>query len=384
MKIHGDLNHPKELVITEDDYDRFLQTRPLMLTQLAAWFITRTPLIIGYSMDDHDLRAVWRTVTDRLGHLRRPAYALVVGSAGLLTERYERRGVKVCPLPGKPQDYGAILSQLFIELRELWVEREPTIASALPEESALPPDATTPLCLVALPANWSLVYRRVIAPILQGYGLAPVSVSELSGEKRSFAAEAAAMASRAEAMVVHQDYAWIARDTNRSTSQRVLLIADGPTGTGSVPDLWTQIRIDGPNSLECEAAISAIEEWAETNAARLRQGLVGEPLQLLEKRLYRAAVVSAFTMLEFAARELSASPYMSWSSLLALLQEIGLLPAEATDRLNQMRAIRNRVVHGDYRPRPTEAKDLVGFVTQLVGRLQKRSEAAPTSNPEIR
>ena len=42
LKLHGDLNHPKRLIITEEDYGKFLERYPVIATYLANLLITRT------------------------------------------------------------------------------------------------------------------------------------------------------------------------------------------------------------------------------------------------------------------------------------------------------------------------------------------------------
>src|SRR5919108_5046963 len=42
LKLHGDLHHPTRLVLTEEDYDSFLDRFPLLATYLANLLITRT------------------------------------------------------------------------------------------------------------------------------------------------------------------------------------------------------------------------------------------------------------------------------------------------------------------------------------------------------
>src|SRR5208337_1357154 len=51
IKIHGDFNNPKKMILTEDDYDLFVYNNPLMATYISSMLITRTPLFIGYSLD---------------------------------------------------------------------------------------------------------------------------------------------------------------------------------------------------------------------------------------------------------------------------------------------------------------------------------------------
>jgi len=62
LKLHGDLNHPNRLVVTEEDYDGFLSHYPLVATHLSNYLITRTAVLIGYSLDDPDFRQLWQVI----------------------------------------------------------------------------------------------------------------------------------------------------------------------------------------------------------------------------------------------------------------------------------------------------------------------------------
>src|SRR5215831_6583530 len=95
LKLHGDLHHPTRMVATETDYDRFLDRFPLLATFLANLLITRTAVLVGYSLDDPDFRQVWQIVGERLGRARRTAYALGVGVKPTDVSRFARRGVRV-------------------------------------------------------------------------------------------------------------------------------------------------------------------------------------------------------------------------------------------------------------------------------------------------
>jgi hypothetical protein len=71
LKLHGNVRHPKRLVVTEADYDGFLSNYPLIATYLSNLLITKTAVFIGYSLDDPDFRQVWQEVESRLGKARR-------------------------------------------------------------------------------------------------------------------------------------------------------------------------------------------------------------------------------------------------------------------------------------------------------------------------
>ena len=77
LELHGDLRHPKRLVVTEADYDGFLANYPLIATYLSNQLITKTAVFVGYSLEDPDFRQIWHVVSDRLGKTRRMAYAIL-------------------------------------------------------------------------------------------------------------------------------------------------------------------------------------------------------------------------------------------------------------------------------------------------------------------
>ncbi|HEY3366194.1 MAG TPA: SIR2 family protein [Symbiobacteriaceae bacterium] len=137
LKIHGDVNFPNRMITTEQDYDTFIARYPLYVTYLASLLITRTALFIGYSLDDYDFRSIWDIIGDRLGRLRRQAYAIEVGADASIAARYERRGVHLINLPGERSDFPIILTQTFLELRAYLATQCPP--SGVPDCAALRP-----------------------------------------------------------------------------------------------------------------------------------------------------------------------------------------------------------------------------------------------------
>ena len=109
LKLHGDLHHPTRMVLTESDYDRFLDNYPLVSTFLANLLITKTAVLVGYSLDDPDFRKLWQVVAERLGRSRRAAYAISVDVNPTVVSRFERRGVRVIGLPGSASRYSEVL-----------------------------------------------------------------------------------------------------------------------------------------------------------------------------------------------------------------------------------------------------------------------------------
>lgn len=137
LKFHGDLRHPEDLVMTEDDYDGFTGRKPLLFTYLSWLLLTREPVLFGYSLDDGDLREILALLRDRLGKMSRAGWAILPTDRAGLATKFMRRGLKAIVLDEDPQaNREEVLERFFCELRGAW-ERE-----VLPEITART-DATT-------------------------------------------------------------------------------------------------------------------------------------------------------------------------------------------------------------------------------------------------
>lgn len=129
VKLHGDLQHPSSLVLTESDYDSFLDRRPLFATWLANQLITKTGVLIGYSLDDPDFRAVLAWLHARLGSVPPDLYVFEVDASAAKIARYERRKIRVVNIRSRGQGW-RILGQLFDELAEYWEKHAPARVTA--------------------------------------------------------------------------------------------------------------------------------------------------------------------------------------------------------------------------------------------------------------
>ena len=206
LKLHGDLRHPKRLVVTEADYDGFLSNYPLMATYLSHQLITKTAVFIGYSLDDADFRQIWHVVSNRLGKTRRMAYAVLVNARPGDIARFERRGVKVVNLPGSRQRYGEVLAEAFIELREYRRDNaaptlKPTDEKPL-EQLLLPRDSISRLCFFAVSLDVLPFYRERAFPLAEAVGLVPITAADVVNLGDSISAKIDTLIDRAAVMCV--------------------------------------------------------------------------------------------------------------------------------------------------------------------------------------
>ena len=76
IKIHGDLQEVEQLVITKEDYEKFHESHPVLAINLASWFTTKTPLFIGYSLNDPHFLEIRKLLRKMLKEFLSPWFLL--------------------------------------------------------------------------------------------------------------------------------------------------------------------------------------------------------------------------------------------------------------------------------------------------------------------
>jgi hypothetical protein len=363
LKFHGDLNHPRRMVVTEDDYAGFISRNPLIATFLANLLIGKTALFVGYSLDDPDFRLIWQVVGDRLGKLRRLAYTIKVGADAREIARFERRGVRVINIPGKSHTYPAVLEGLFTELKERWdgytAEKTARLEESPLTELALPADAKSRICSVIAPRDTLSFYRSAVFPLVERRGFTPVAAEDLVASGESFAAKLSALISRSELLILDV--------SSRSTMMEAGLVLGQRKGDDGIlaimaPDAdlpleWvSRMTLVRPKNLldeiEAEPFLHRIDEWLRRANERLQPQLEEEPGRLLRKREYRAALISAVALLENRLRMRFAKPddefapaHVPLTHLLRIAEKRGVMSEGDAATLRQAVALRNMAVH---------------------------------------
>jgi hypothetical protein len=391
LKLHGDLRHPNRLIITEADYDGFLTTYPLLATYLSNQLITKTAMFIGYSLEDPDFRQIWHVVSDRLGRSRRMAYTIAVNARSADVARFERRGIKVINLPGSREQYGEILAVTFKELRE-YLRENVIAASKVTEEQPLrelllPRDSTTRLCFFSLPLDLLPFYRERVFPLVEEAGFVPVTADDVITPGDNVSAKLDALIDRASVMLVELSSSWTtaeyrmaiarlkdaeANSPHRRQLRLILVVTTPEQIPPSAMDIPVIIR---PNIVaeDSEAFVADLANRLRAIAAEIGVGRLAEPKRLFEAREYRAAVISAMTLLEAKLRErLNKSPWpqvirpLSLRSLIDMAVEQQIIEAAVRARINAWMRLRNEVVHSSMPITRQQAREIVEGVLELV------------------
>ncbi len=200
VKMHGDLRHEEHVVVTQDDYDRFLECYPVISTHLSAMLITRTAMFLGYSLTDPDFSHIRKVVRSRLGKFQRMSYIIqfnqsVKSMGKMLDEHLHVINLKL----RRGEIHGVVLAEFFRQIqKELDTRAGVKIRAAKPEvfedisqtkleEASRAPDASTllssssNLCFVLMPFSkpFDDVYRAVIVPAVQQAGLEVMRADEM-------------------------------------------------------------------------------------------------------------------------------------------------------------------------------------------------------------
>lgn len=386
VKLHGDLNHPDKLVVVEQDYDSTLQKYPLMATFLANCLIYHTALFIGYSLDDPDFRQVWQVIGDRLGRLRRNAYALSVEASPQVIARYERRGVKLINLPGRVKDYSKILADLFTEIDEHISRGIVQASTSLKEESleelSLPKGTTKRLCLFLLPHDLQSVYRRFVFPIAEQLGFTPMTVDEVVSPGDSIVAKIVALIDRADVVVIDTSSQWTLAELgliiSRGVEREAVLIVTGDQG--SLPDDLQYVRsLRRPPAGELGQAdfLEQVRRWFNQLSERLPANPMEEARRLLRKKEFRSAIIASSVALEEELRQTVAATddeksIRSLRGLYEIAVKRGILSGNQIEEILLVNDLRNRLVHSAHRVSEKEARQVVESVTRLLATLKGR------------
>ena len=189
IKVHGDYDHPNKMVITENDFDRFLIDNPIMATYIANLFIGNTMLLVGYSLDDNDLRGILQIINDRLGKMTLPVYCITLKASQEKIDRYKRRNIKVINFIDSKTSYRELFFNLFSEIRE-YVEnqRKKVMTSGddrINAQLAIPPTENN-LCFLSCAYLRTSRITRVIKPLLKSIDVELVELGDVlaPGETR--------------------------------------------------------------------------------------------------------------------------------------------------------------------------------------------------------
>lgn len=383
LKFHGDIDHPDRMVATEEDYDKFLDLNPMLATYLSNLLITRTPLFIGYSLDDDDFRQIWQVIKSRLGRMTRQGYVIKVNCTDTEKSRYERRGVKVVNIEGDPKDYPLILTKLFKEIKAYWDDNVKTYSdNTAMSELAMPSDYQTRLCYFSVPFQQLSIYKDYFFPLAVRYGFVPITTDSVMSVGDNIMANISSIISKSEYFFLDLEAKNAAYDWGQILSQgklkaNMFILRTPDVGLSNSNSFYTCYKpedfIDNPLPV-----VEVAEKWFSTKAEKLTsKTAVAEPERLLKKSEYKAAVISAVVQLEVALRhaikkKTNDSVFAKgFFELVRIAFEHKIIKEEDLVKTREWTNLRNRLVHTEMDMSKEDAErtvtEILVFTKKFIG-----------------
>lgn len=357
IKLHGDFNHPDRMIVTERDYDCYLDKNKVLATYISNLFITKTLFLVGYSFEDTDIRGLWQIINSRLGQLYRPAYAVMVDASPIEVSRFERRNIKVINLKGKKEDYRLILNQFFIEVKGMIDEKAPskiTPTSEKAREELKLPSNNKRLCFISAPYTRISILKELIYPILDDNGMTPITLDEAIMPGDNWMAKSETLLKESSFAIVdasgnNANVMW-ELGTIMSLDKKLIIIVDKEQSQAIPSNLRNLRYLTYSTNNDNEEFIAQLGK--ELSAWLNFSDFDNEPDRLLRKNEYDAAVISAFRLLETSLREYnslftkgSTRPMpVPLSQMLRHLKESNL-PQDLVNKTIDYLRIRNQIVH---------------------------------------
>ena len=384
LKLHGDFNHPDKMVITEQDYDLYLENNPVFATYVSNLFISNTMLLIGYSLDDNDFRGIWKILNSRLGKMAQPAYCVVVDASQSQIAKYERRNIHVINLPGNRKDYKTILRDFFTELEKYVTEEKDKTAKSRDEkinEQLVIPSSANKLCFISCSMNRVAQLSSLLYPILQTCGVTPVRLDDMIMPGDNWLDVVGTVIRKSKIAIVD-----ISEAASSVYSELAMLQAEKK----NVQVICEQ-DVDIPVTLSKTRILRYTFDYVEMEKSKFSQDLKKwikgkiektnsqEPsefesaIRLLNLGDYSACIVSAFS--EFCgclSKKYPAMPLRTFQ-LFQQLKEDGIISSIELKKINEIARARNAIVHNQYRSfTREEVTQYISVLMSILNRLKKR------------
>lgn len=388
VKLHGDFNHPDKIIITERDYDVYIEQNPIFSTYIANFFITNTMLLIGYSLDDNDFRSIWQIVNSRLGSMAQPAYCITVGASSEKIARYKRRNIRIINLEGELKNYKTILHDLFVELNDYIANKKDKTVKSTDErinEQMVIPAEDNKLCFISCAMSRVAQLSALINPILLNLGITPVRTDDMliPGDNWVDISQTAIRRSKAAIIDVSDSSSNVMLELGliKSTKpkQNVLVLCEKnkvlPVSLSDQQVLT--YTFDITNEKDTYHFTKELKEWCcrvlgidENNKKHV---VFDDAYRLFEKGEYSACIVSAYSELEYQIFSNHTDSYTKDNGTIYEIFRITqyLMGNYNDNYYKEIIKLYNNIVHQKYVATSKEADDFLHFVKECEETLEE-------------
>lgn len=405
IKMHGDLRHEEHIIVTEEDFNRYLKDYPIVATHLSAMLITKTGLFIGYSLSDPDFQHIREVVRSRLGKFERRAYIVQFNISPQDTEKMFRLNLHPINLKtnGRRTKAEALIElfqniQIYVETQEAYRLRklrpeafEPLEKTTLRKsfrvtDSASLLTSSSNLCFVIMPfrPKYELVYRQLVIPATATFGLKALRADDIYSP---------GIITEQIRAAIHQSRICVAEITDKNSN---VLYEVGIAHTLGKPTILLSQEVkEIPFDLRALPLVTYRPDMRIIKKARIelemeirrilgRSKLV-EAEALIRRGDTRTGIALTGIYLEHALRELlrrnesraadllhaGKTEYLTMGQMLKFLSRLDVISKNDVSKIRECIVLRNKAVHELKEPKIPDAKvfiDVVGdFVKRYLG-----------------
>lgn len=393
IKLHGDFNHPDKMVITENDYDMYIERNPIFATYIANLFITNTMLLIGYSFDDNDFRGIWQIINSRLGNMTQPAYCVMVNASQEKIARYRRRNIRVINLDGETKNYKNILHDFFVELKYyVDKERDKTVESTNEKinEQMIIPAEDNKLCFISCSMSRISQLSAMLNPILNYFGITPVRIDDMlmPGDNWIDISSTAIRKSKAAIIDISDATPNVMLELGLLKSvkseKNILMICekDKPLPTSDLNgQLILHYTFDVPDKKIESHFKKVLSEWIcevygteREMYSNSEQSIFSDARRLLQKGEYSACIVSAYSELEYQLSLHYSERYPKKDGF-SNFRINDYLKSDIYSDIpfsKEYVSLRNKIVHQRYVATEKEALEFMDFVKEIYENVRRK------------
>ena len=135
IKIHGDFTHHGDIVVTQEDYDEFLEKHHVLASTLESWFSTKTPLFIGYSLSDSHFQQLRKILKKQLGDLMNKGYMVLFDADNKTIKEHEDDDLFVINLKTNGNSKEDILLEFLSEIQDYISVKNAEYSSLISDET---------------------------------------------------------------------------------------------------------------------------------------------------------------------------------------------------------------------------------------------------------
>lgn len=379
LKYHGDLNNPSQLIATEDDYDGYIINNPLMCTYICSLLLTKTPLFIGYSLDDADFRQIFQLIKSRIGKMTKMAYVISFNCDKATEDRFNRRGVQVINLQKEDDEkYDDVLSAALKELYSYWTTR----VSLSPRTNGYGQwvNADDKLiedyCFLAVPESEVQYYFDELGNAFSKVNLKPISIDSIFTDSDSELEKMEVLLNRSKYIIIDVDEFKLPPFSKDLSKRKIIFISKNPFPHNKKNGLTRPDFESYKDDKKFEDVLKYWEKLRDLIAKDFVREEQNKTDELFERGDYSLSVIESVRQLEIILRsalmgEQGIQEVVPLSGLIRKAFSMEIIPKENMSAIHWTLYQRNCCVHQNCIIEKGKAEDVIRITKETIKTIEE-------------